>query len=201
MKKQEKLQLFYSFFGTPLGYMCAIVDEKSLYFLQFVDNLEEIKKEIKNFGIMAYATISEGTTPITELTIKEINQYFTQKLEKFSIPLVLCGTPFQVKIWLYLGDIPYGYLTCYTKFAEDVLGDKKLTRAAATAIGKNNILIIIPCHRITTTTYRTVQNEKTRGNYKGGPRRKELILIHERFMQEQSDLLKLKTGNNEEYFA
>lgn len=205
MKTIEKLQLYYTCFYTPLGFMCAIASKKTLYFLQFFDNKEKLYQDIQNFGKKLNATIQEGSTEIIDLTIKELEDYFLGDLEEFTVPIALYGTQFQTDVWLALAEIPFGYLTCYTKFTEDVLRNKKSTRAVATAIGKNNILIIIPCHRVTTTAYRLVPNEKNRGGYKGGPRRKELLIMHEnekvRKKQEKKFQLPHGTEKNPEYFA
>lgn len=203
MKKRQKIELKYSFFETGFGFMCAIVDEKYLYFLQFVDNMDQIYAEIKDFSIRAYAQISEGRTRVNELLEAELHQYCIGQLRDFTVPLIVYGTPFQQEVWNALFKIPFGYLTCYTRFAKDILKNDKLTRAAATAIGKNDILIIIPCHRVTTKDYRMIQNEKTRGNYKGGPGRKELLIgyEYERFMQQEEKLLQSTTSSNTDYYA
>ena len=63
------------------------------------------------------------------------------------IPLHLKGTEFQCKVWEALLEIPYGTITTYSNIAEKV-GRPKAQRAVGTAIGKNPILFLIPCHRV-----------------------------------------------------
>jgi AraC family transcriptional regulator of adaptative response/methylated-DNA-[protein]-cysteine methyltransferase len=63
------------------------------------------------------------------------------------IPLHLKGTDFQCKVWNALLEIPYGTITTYGNIAEKV-GKPKAQRAVGTAVGKNPILFLIPCHRV-----------------------------------------------------
>jgi len=57
------------------------------------------------------------------------------------------GTDFQKRVWNELLGIPFGQTFSYQQIAIR-LGDKQMTRAVATAISKNPILLLIPCHRV-----------------------------------------------------
>ena len=57
------------------------------------------------------------------------------------------GTPFQRNVWNALLSIPYGETSCYSDIA-NMIGNPKAVRAVGGAIGKNPILIAIPCHRV-----------------------------------------------------
>lgn len=61
--------------------------------------------------------------------------------------LILAGTPFQIKVWKKLLEIPKGITVGYEDMAI-AIGEKKACRAVASAIGKNAISYIIPCHRV-----------------------------------------------------
>ena len=63
------------------------------------------------------------------------------------MPIHQEGTPFQTKVWHELLNIPYGKTISYLELSRR-LGDTKVVRAAASANGKNNISIIVPCHRV-----------------------------------------------------
>ncbi|MEO0472638.1 MAG: methylated-DNA--[protein]-cysteine S-methyltransferase [Bacteroidota bacterium] len=63
------------------------------------------------------------------------------------IPLDLKGTPFQVKVWEALLRIPSGRLCAYKDIAE-AIGKPTASRAVGTAIGRNPIAYLIPCHRV-----------------------------------------------------
>jgi AraC family transcriptional regulator of adaptative response/methylated-DNA-[protein]-cysteine methyltransferase len=61
-------------------------------------------------------------------------------------PLYLIGAPFQIKVWEALLSIPTGHVTTYSGIAE-AIGHPKAVRAVGTAVGRNPISWLIPCHR------------------------------------------------------
>ena len=61
-------------------------------------------------------------------------------------PLFLIGAPFQIKVWEALLTIPSGHVTTYSELAEAV-GNPRAVRAVGTAVGRNPISWLIPCHR------------------------------------------------------
>lgn len=65
-----------------------------------------------------------------------------------AIPLILCGTPFQQRVWQALTQVPFGQTTSYAQVAT-MIGQPSAVRAVATAIGRNRIAPFVPCHRIT----------------------------------------------------
>lgn len=62
-------------------------------------------------------------------------------------PLDPQGTPFQLRVWQLLREIPRGAHSCYGALAER-LGDRNKCRAVGGAVGRNPIGILIPCHRV-----------------------------------------------------
>ena len=73
--------------------------------------------------------------------------YFKRELKQFDLPLAPVGTPFQLRVWQALRDIPYGELVSYKTVAE-AIGQPSAVRAVGGANGKNPIPIIVPCHRV-----------------------------------------------------
>ena len=61
-------------------------------------------------------------------------------------PLYLIGAPFQIKVWEALLHIPSGHVTSYSEIAE-AIGHPKAVRAVGTAVGRNPVSWLIPCHR------------------------------------------------------
>jgi len=98
--------------------------------------------------------------------------YFAGELEAFDLPLAPQGTPFQLKVWQLLSDIPYGGTISYGELARRA-GNPKASRAVGLANGSNPIPIIIPCHRVIGS------NGKLTG-YGGGLPIKEKLLALER---------------------
>ncbi|GAB4293253.1 MAG: methylated-DNA--[protein]-cysteine S-methyltransferase [Roseovarius sp.] len=61
-------------------------------------------------------------------------------------PLHLIGAPFQIKVWEALLRIPQGHVTTYSEIAA-AIGRPRAVRAVGTAVGRNPISFLIPCHR------------------------------------------------------
>ncbi len=93
------------------------------------------------------AEFKEESTPLLERTKTELDEYFAGSRKVFDIPLHPAGTPFQMRVWSALTEIPYGQTRTYREIAQCV-GNLRGVRAVAQAIGANCIGIIIPCHRV-----------------------------------------------------
>ncbi len=78
---------------------------------------------------------------------KELEEYFDGKRKKFTLPLDLRGTDFQLRVWNVLREIPYGETRSYKEVAL-AAGNEKASRAVGMANNKNPILIVVPCHRV-----------------------------------------------------
>lgn len=61
-------------------------------------------------------------------------------------PMFLIGAPFQIKVWEALLAIPTGHVTTYGEIAA-AIGNPKAVRAVGTAVGRNPVSWLIPCHR------------------------------------------------------
>lgn len=62
------------------------------------------------------------------------------------VPLHLIGAPFRIKVWEALLKVPSGHVTTYSDIAQ-AIGHPKAVRAVGTAVGRNPISVLIPCHR------------------------------------------------------
>ncbi len=78
---------------------------------------------------------------------KWLDDFFAGSNHMNELPLFLKGTDFQQSVWQALCDIPLGETVCYQDIANSI-GKPKATRAVGTAIGKNPVAIIVPCHRV-----------------------------------------------------
>lgn len=86
-------------------------------------------------------------------------------------PLHLIGAPFQIKVWEALMRIPTGHVTTYSEIA-GTIGNPKAVRAVGTAVGRNPISFLIPCHR-------ALRRDGTLGGYHWGLPVKRAILAWE----------------------
>lgn len=77
--------------------------------------------------------------------IEQLQQYFIQPSFKFSIPILLQGTPFQLKVWELLKSIPVGTVLTYGEIAKKL---QTSPRAVGNACRANPVPIVIPCHRV-----------------------------------------------------
>lgn len=106
--------------------------------------------------------------PLLINCVEQLIQYFNGERRVFELPLNQPGTPFQQEIWNYLVSIPFGKTISYFELAR-MTGDPKATRAVANANGRNNIVIVIPCHRV-------IGSNKDLVGYSGGLWRKKWLL-------------------------
>jgi methylated-DNA-[protein]-cysteine S-methyltransferase len=109
--------------------------------------------------------------PLLIQCIEQLIQYFNGERRVFDLPVHQPGTPFQLETWGLLMSIPFGKTISYLQLATRT-GDPKATRAVAAANGKNNIAIIVPCHRV-------IGANKELIGYGGGLWRKKWLLEHE----------------------
>lgn len=102
---------------------------------------------------------------------KQLEEYFAGKRKVFNLPLNQDGTEFQSKVWNLLYKIPYGKTISYQELSRQY-GDPKAIRAVASANGRNNLAIIVPCHRV-------IGSDQSLVGYAGGLWRKKWLLAHE----------------------
>lgn len=121
-----------AFYTTDIG-IIKITYKQKISKIELVDQIDE----------------NNDRTLETDKIIGQINEYLDGKRKEFSI-YDLCkaeGTNFQQKVWQELLNIPYGQTKTYKDIAKNI-GNEKAVRAVATAIGKNPLMIITPCHRV-----------------------------------------------------
>jgi methylated-DNA-[protein]-cysteine S-methyltransferase len=85
--------------------------------------------------------------PVLQKATQQLNEYFAGTRRDFDVPLDLQGTPFQLKTWAALCEIPFAQTRTYAEQAR-LIGNPKAVRAVGGANGRNPISIIVPCHRI-----------------------------------------------------
>lgn len=81
------------------------------------------------------------------LLSQELTAYLEGRLTRFSVPLDLVGTAFQLQVWHRVLDIPYGARRSYAEVARAV-GRPGAARAVGAANRANPVPILVPCHRL-----------------------------------------------------
>jgi methylated-DNA-[protein]-cysteine S-methyltransferase len=89
----------------------------------------------------------KAETPLIKKAAAQIKEYLNGKRKKFSLPLAMRGTEFQMDVWRALQSIPYGETRSYKEIAEQA-NRPKAVRAVGMANHCNPISIIVPCHRV-----------------------------------------------------
>ncbi len=89
----------------------------------------------------------DPANPILIELEKQLYDYSQHSGHEFTLPLAPKGTPFQQSVWQALEQIPAGQTRYYQQLA-DSIGRPQSARSVAAAIGRNPILILIPCHRV-----------------------------------------------------
>ena len=102
---------------------------------------------------------------------KQLKEYFKGKRKKFDVDVAVGGTDFQKRVWKEIRKIPYGSYVSYADIARAV-GRPGAVRAVGTAVGRNPLPIVVPCHRVLPTSGKL-------GNYSGGIDKKKMLLVRE----------------------
>jgi O-6-methylguanine DNA methyltransferase len=79
--------------------------------------------------------------------LSQLDEYFKGKRKRFSVHVKLYGTDFQRKVWEACASIPYGETRSYGELAA-MIGNPKAMRAVGSALGRNPVPILLPCHRV-----------------------------------------------------
>ncbi|MFN5376589.1 MAG: methylated-DNA--[protein]-cysteine S-methyltransferase [Chitinophagaceae bacterium] len=156
-------EIHYSFRDSTFGELLIASTHKGICFVWFVNDKASAIAEL------------ETRFPSAQLKLKSTQEhqdvmcFFNHDTTKWpKINLHLQGTEFQLKVWKALLNIPFGTSTNYISIATEI-EKPKASRAVGTAIGKNPIAYIIPCHRV-------VQTNRQLGGYMWGLNRKAAIL-------------------------
>ena len=138
--------------------------------------ITETDNFINGLRIVLQKEKEEKTSSLLLEAQKQLDEYFSGKRYDFDLPLKQTGTTFQQKAWDYLLTIPYGKTVSYKDEAESV-ASAKACRAVGSANGKNNIAIIVPCHRVVNV------NNKLGGYAYGLDVKKKLLDMERKFAE------------------
>lgn len=150
----------HTYYHSPLGLIRIVGTDDYISTVSFYDASEKHESRKKPMP------------PLLINCIEQLIQYFNGERRIFDLPIHQEGTPFQQSVWSELVQIPYARTISYLDLARRT-GDTKATRAVANANGKNDIAIIVPCHRV-------IGSKGDLVGYAGGMHRKKWLLDHEK---------------------
>lgn len=160
------LTLFYGFHATPFGHALLVVSKRGLCALGFADEAggeEDALADMKGRWPAAHFVHEPARTKPIMRTIFETK----------TGPLTLnpLGTEFQIQVWQALLRIAPGRVVTYSALARH-LNASSSVRAVASAVGRNPISYVIPCHRV-------LRKSGALGGYHWGLARKQAMLAFE----------------------
>jgi AraC family transcriptional regulator of adaptative response/methylated-DNA-[protein]-cysteine methyltransferase len=166
-EKAKGLMIDYGFHPTPLGECFIALTDRGLCNLSFIDKADR-KKTLEDFRKSWKNARFNQNQDRTGDCVKLI--FSPRGLKKQERPIhILCkGTNFQMKVWEALLRIPAGSVVTYGTIAQ-MIGSPKAVRAVGTAVGKNPVAYLIPCHRV-------IRGAGHLGGYRWGTDRKRAIL-------------------------
>ena len=133
------LTIFWDWFDTPFGDALAMGTDRGLCGLAFVDECGRDAAFRDMASRWPGAEFQQNRNSIEGWLRAAIGQ-------RGETALHLSGAPFQIKVWEALLSIPSGSVTTYSEIAKTI-GSPKAVRAVGTAVGRNPVSWIIPCHR------------------------------------------------------
>lgn len=172
-RKGQGLQIYWGWFDSPFGAALAMGTSKGICGLGFAAET----------GAEATMVDMRARWPEAEFLRDEdmlrplVEAVFAQKGEA---ALHLIGAPLQIKVWEALLRIPSGHVTTYSELAQ-AIGNPKAVRAVGTAVGRNPVSWLIPCHR-------ALRKSGELGGYHWGLPLKRAMLAYEAARDEENIL-------------
>lgn len=159
----EALSINYSFAESPFGPLILAATPKGLCYLAFEEDREQAFRHLQEQFPNA------RFQQLLDMIQQNALYFFTQDWNTLEqVKLHLKGTPFQLKVWEALLQIPMGELSSYGKVAAAAHAERAY-QAVGTAIGNNPVAFLIPCHRV-------IRSNGEFGEYHWGSTRKMAMI-------------------------
>lgn len=151
-------------YESPFGPIFLRADHDALLELHLVDDAT-----IVNVGTLP-------KSPVLTQTFRWLDQYFSGQEPGFCPPIRLSLTPFNTRVLEIASQVKFGETITYGMIAEVIAAERGLAKMSARAVGsamhRNPICLIVPCHRV-------IGANRHLGGYNGNPDRKRQLLAHE----------------------
>ncbi|HEY8157420.1 MAG TPA: methylated-DNA--[protein]-cysteine S-methyltransferase [Methylobacter sp.] len=151
-----------------LGSVLVAVSAKGICTISLGDGPEALTRDLQNRFPQAELIGSDGEF---EQWIAQITAFVETPALGLDLPLDICGTAFQQRVWHALRQIPAGQTVSYTDIAQR-MGAPKAVRAVAGACAANSLAVVIPCHRV-------LRSDGNLSGYRWGIERKAELLRRE----------------------
>jgi methylated-DNA-[protein]-cysteine S-methyltransferase len=144
------------YYRTPVGIALIVAEDGCITKLSIRD--EELEETTTD-------------SPVLLEAIKQLREYFDGERKDFGLPIKQPGSSFQQEVWQQLQQIKYGSTITYLQQSQQMKNPLAI-RAIAAANGRNNLWIVVPCHRV-------IGSNGSLTGYAGGLWRKKWLLEHE----------------------
>lgn len=184
--KQKITALYYDDVTYKKVDLPIVVSERGLVYVgSFDEAIADVMQRFNEKGAFEWHKDEMKLAPVR----LQLTEYFNKQRNQFDLSFDWqFGTPFQQEVWTKLVGIPYGQTSSYGVIAKQI-GRPQAVRAVGSAIGKNPLSIIVPCHRVLTSTGKL-------GGYSGGLSMKCELLEIEGVIDQSKSLAKdLKTSS------
>lgn len=166
------VEISYVCVTTPLGNMAIGATDRGVCFLQFGESPGALRTQLGREYPHAKVVEIAAPAPPFDGWVAAVRRYLEGEAPQLDLPLDVQATAFQLRVWRYLQNIPYGDVRSYAEVAEGI-GEPRSARAVAQACGKNRVALAIPCHRI-------IRGDGDLGGYRWGLHRKRVLIDLER---------------------
>jgi methylated-DNA-[protein]-cysteine S-methyltransferase len=150
----------YAIFDSPIGKLTVSTDGKAITGLHIEGD--------RYFPAIPPGWEKDSELPILSQAGQELAEYFAGKRRRFDLPITLEGTEFQKQVWRTLAKIPSGKTMSYGEIAATIKRPKAV-RAVGSAVGRNKICLLIPCHRV-------IASDGSLSGFSAGLERKKKLL-------------------------
>jgi len=167
-RKGRGLTIYWGWFESPFGPAIVMGTEKGICGLGFAAEMGEEAAIEDLFARWPDATYVEDPMMLRPWVL---DAFGAGDGALGKAPLFLIGAPFQINVWEALLRIPSGHVTTYSEIA-GAIGTPRAVRAVGTAVGRNPISWLIPCHR-------ALRKSGALGGYHWGLPMKRAMLAYE----------------------
>ncbi len=162
------MDIEFTFEKSTLGAVLIAQSAKGLCAVLMGDNCPELTTDLRRR--FPKHKIGKAKTSMMLLADRVV-QFIEDPSRDFDHPIDLVGTEFQVQVWRALLEIPAGVTESYTTVANRI-GQPRAYRAVASACAANHLAVVVPCHRVVSSTGKLT-------GYRWGIERKRSLLMRE----------------------
>jgi AraC family transcriptional regulator of adaptative response/methylated-DNA-[protein]-cysteine methyltransferase len=167
-RRGEGLEMVYGFHACPFGEALLIATERGVAGLAFVDEDKGQSRQDALVDMMQRWPKARYVEAPAKTALHARQIFASEWSRDQPVRLVMIGTDFDVRVWQTLLKIPMGRAVSYTDIARHI-GAPSASRAVGSAVGRNPISFVVPCHRV-------LRGDGSLGGYHWGLTRKRALI-------------------------